>query len=78
MNEGNFVHIGFERKSRRIPIADIRPLHLLAPSVRQSRKFAQISASIREVGIIEPPVVVPDRSQGGIFLLLDGHLRLEV
>jgi len=78
MTKSASVRIGFERESRLIPIADIRPLHLVSTAVRQSPKFAQIAASIREVGIIEPPVVVPDRSRANAFLLLDGHLRLEV
>lgn len=78
MTEATCVRIGFERESRRIPIASIRPLHVVTPAVRKSPKFMQISASMREVGMVEPPVVVADRSQADTFLLLDGHLRLEV
>ncbi|HET7086994.1 MAG TPA: plasmid partitioning protein RepB C-terminal domain-containing protein [Rhizomicrobium sp.] len=78
MTKSVAVRMGFERESRRISISSIRPLHLVSPAVRQSTKFAQISASIREVGIIEPPVVAADRTSPGTFLLLDGHLRLEI
>jgi ParB-like chromosome segregation protein Spo0J len=70
--------MAFERESRRISIADIQPLRLVGDAVTGSVKFAQIVASIREVGIIEPLVVARDRADGGKFLLLDGHLRLEV
>ena len=35
-----------------------------------------IADSIAEVGIIEPPVVFPDRRQPCTYLLLDGHLRV--
>ena len=78
MTKSAAVKIGFERESRRIAIADITPLHMVGPTIRPSQKFAQIAASIREVGIIEPPVVVADRANPGKYLLLDGHLRIEV
>ena len=41
----------------RIPIADIEPLRVVGSSVKRTAKYAKIAASIREVGIIEPPVV---------------------
>src|SRR5260370_2355482 len=37
-----------------------------------------MAASIREGGIVEPPVVARDQSEPGKYLLLDGHLRIEV
>jgi len=33
---------------------------------------------VREVGLVEPPVVARNPEQPGSFLLLDGHLRIEV
>jgi hypothetical protein len=53
-------------------------LREVTPSVKKTAKYDQIAASIREVGIIEPPVVARDRSHRGKFLLLDDHLRVEV
>ena len=47
-------------------------------AIKKTPKYAQIVASIREVGIVEPPVVARDRSEPGKYLLLDGHLRIEV
>ena len=72
------VKAAFEGTSVRLAIADIQPLRRVTPIVKGSIKYAQIIASIREVGIIEPPVVARDRSAPGKYLLLDGHLRLEV
>ncbi len=72
------VKIGFEASSRRIPISAIKPLRRVGDGVKLTPKYNQIGVSIREVGIIEPPVVAPDRSDPGHYLLLDGHLRLEV
>jgi hypothetical protein len=72
------VKLGFEESGRRIAIADIQFLREVTPNVKKTAKYDQIAASIREVGIIEPPVVARDRAHRGKFLLLDGHLRVEV
>lgn len=68
----------FEDTTFRIPIADIVPLREIRPTVRKSVKYGQIAASIREVGIIEPPVVARDPTAPSRFRLLDGHLRLDI
>lgn len=72
------VALSFESTSLRIPIAEILPLKQLPPTVLKSVKYAQIAASIAEVGIIEPPVVIRDRQEPEKFHLLDGHVRLDV
>ncbi|NNE82516.1 MAG: ParB N-terminal domain-containing protein [Alphaproteobacteria bacterium] len=72
------VGIAFEPESIFIEFADILPVKQLQKRVKKTKKYLQIAASIREVGIIEPPVVVRDRNKRGKFLLLDGHLRIEV
>ncbi len=72
------VKMGFEEEPRCIPIADIQPLKLVSAVVKKTPKYAKIVASVAEVGIVEPPVVARDRSEAGKYLLLDGHLRIEV
>lgn len=72
------VEIAFEDQSLRIPIASIQPLRLVIDRIRQTIKYNQIRASIREVGIIEPPVVARSSGEPGKFLLLDGHLRVDI
>jgi ParB-like chromosome segregation protein Spo0J len=63
-----------------VPIAfeAILPLKLISDSLRKTPKYAQIEASIREVGLVEPPVVARDRADSGKYLLLDGHLRIDI
>jgi len=70
--------LGFEETSRRIPIGAIQSLHEVTSNIKRSAKYRQIAASIREVGIIEPPVVAHPRTLDGKYLLLDGHLRIEI
>ncbi|RVA14640.1 chromosome partitioning protein ParB [Mesorhizobium sp. M7A.F.Ca.US.002.01.1.1] len=72
------VKIAFEKASLRISIDEILPLRQLTPSILKSVKYAQIAASIAEVGIIEPPVVVRDSADRNRFHLLDGHIRLDI
>jgi len=72
------VKMGFEELGLKIPIADIHPVRLVSEKVRKTVKYGQIAASIREVGIIEPPVVARSPGNPGNYLLLDGHLRIEI
>ena len=80
MNRGRTTSVAraFEDATLRIPIADITPLREVRPKVRKSVKYGQIAASIEEVGIIEPPVVVRESISDDRFRLLDGHLRLDI
>ena len=72
------VTVGFEPESVTIPIVDILPLRLVEDSARKRRKFRQIAASIREIGIVQPPIVVRRSDGKHKYLLLDGHLRIEI
>jgi hypothetical protein len=67
----------FEKKSVTIPIEAILPMKALRTDVKLSAKYRQIVTSIRAVGLVEPPVVIPDPSREGGYFLLDGHLRVE-
>lgn len=56
-------------------------LDLILPSrkalarILTTRKFMQILASIKAVGLIEPLAVGPAEKKTGHRILLDGHLR---
>ena len=72
------VKMAFEEAKLRIAITDIQPLKLVSSDIKKTPKYAQIAASMREIGIVEPPVVARDHSDPGKYLLLDGHLRIDV
>lgn len=72
------IKLAFEKTSLRIPLDDIELLRATSDSVRKSVKYAQIAASIREVGIIEPPVVIRLPGKGERYRLLDGHVRIDI
>ena len=72
------VSLAFEQATLRIAMPDISPLREVPAKVRQSIKYGQIAASIAEVVIIEPPVVVRDKTDRSRYHLLDGHLRIQI
>ncbi len=72
------VLTAFEPNSLSIPLQDILPMRRITTTIEKSRKYRQIAASIREIGIAQPPIVARHNQQQGKFLLLEGHLRLAV
>jgi hypothetical protein len=72
------VEQGFESSGVRLKIADITPLHTVTDKMRGTRKYSQIISSIKDVGIIEPPIVARQKKPISGYLLLDGHLRIDV
>jgi hypothetical protein len=72
------VKMAFEEDVLRIAIADIQPLRLVTREMKKTPKYRRIAASMQEVGIVEPPIVARDRTKPGKYLLLEGHLRIDV
>jgi ParB-like chromosome segregation protein Spo0J len=73
--------VGFELTGAVVSLAAILPSRPIGDQVKRSPKYAAVLSSIREVGIIEPPVVralnAGRKKKAGQYLLLDGHLRVE-
>lgn len=72
------IKLAFEPSSLRIEFGEIELLRALPPNVKNSMKYAKIAASIREIGVIEPPVVARIPKQPNRYRLLDGHIRIDV
>lgn len=70
--------MAFKSEGASIKVDKILPVKKINPSTKNTIKYRQISTSIKEVGIIEHLVVYPQDNKSGLYLLLDGHLRLEV
>lgn len=66
---------GFQSELVNLAISELRPTKSLSVQLKQGRKYSQILSSIREVGLIEPPVVAWAQKRRE-YLLLDGHLRI--
>lgn len=66
---------GFQTNLIEVSITNLLFTKIITPQMKQGRKYAQVLSSIREVGLIEQPVVAPLKKNGG-YVLLDGHLRI--
>ena len=69
------LKIGFEMRKIVVPLNDILPVRQVNDPQSNIRRYRTIRASIKEVGLIEPLVVYPQKGSPGKYLLLDGHLR---
>lgn len=74
----NSVCIAFESEFVTVPISALLPVRPPRASVKSSHKYQQIRASVIEIGLVEMPAIarIPDNPDH--FLLLDGHLRVEI
>jgi hypothetical protein len=74
----NTINQAFSSDCVVVSIASILPVKAIEKNTKSSHKYRQIAASIREIGLVEPPVVIQDTRDANCYLLLDGHLRIEV
>lgn len=72
------IKSAFEHNTLRLRLEDIQPLHLISESAKTSPKYQQVSSSVREIGLVELPVVARDKDTPGKYLLVDGHMRIEI
>ena len=70
------VRAAFEMQPVMVKLDDVLQTRPLDAAAKLTTKYKAVEASVREVGIIEPLVVYPQK--GGKYLLLDGHARLQV
>src|SRR5689334_242688 len=61
-----------------LPISSILPSRTVPERIKKSSKYKLIANSIEKVGIIEPPVVARVKGHKDEYLLLDGHLRVNI
>lgn len=66
---------GFQEKLIDLAVEELILTKNIPVGVKHGRKYAQVLSSIREIGLIEAPVVVQLKKEDG-YLLLDGHLRI--
>lgn len=71
----NGVRVAFEMRTVELPVAAILPLRQVRDRDKSAPRYKAIVASLREVGLVEPLVVHPQKGQAGKFVLLDGHMR---
>jgi len=70
------VQAAFEKQIVVLPLNIIVPQRTITNGQRVCDFYRQITASLKHIGLIEPLVVYPRAP--GEYLLLDGHVRLEI
>lgn len=71
------VLASFDFEGVTLPLTAIHPIRQIKSSDSAFGKYRSILASIREVGVIEPPIVYPQKGAKGSYFLMDGHMRLK-
>jgi hypothetical protein len=71
------IKLAFHREVIKLTLDQIVPLKTMRPGTKAGKKYAQIISSVRAIGLVEAPVVTPDKRHVGSYYLLDGHLRIE-
>lgn len=71
----NQPKIGFELRRIRLALDAILPVRQIKDMPKSVGRYRMIVDSIKEVGLIEPLMVYPQKQVPGKFLLLDGHVR---
>jgi hypothetical protein len=71
------IKLGFQRELATIALDRLVPTKAMRVNFKLGKKYLQIVSSIRAIGVVEPPAVFPDNTRRDMFLLLDGHLRVE-
>lgn len=72
------VAMAFDPEGVNVPVNNILPLKALPNGIRSSKRYLRVKASMAEVGIVEPPIVYPQKGTKGMYLMLDGHVRLDI
>lgn len=60
-----------------VPISSLQPIRQIKSADSAFGKYRAILASIREVGVIEPPIIFPQKNVPGAYFLMDGHMRVK-
>lgn len=73
----NIPKIGFGKERITLPLDKILPIRPVKDPDKSVSRYKSIVSSIREIGVIEPLMVFPQKKgTEGFYLLMDGHLRL--
>ncbi|MFT3783544.1 MAG: plasmid partitioning protein RepB C-terminal domain-containing protein [Nibricoccus sp.] len=73
----NRVRAAFEMMAVVLPLSSIHPIRQITSKDNAFGKYHTILASIREIGLVEPLAVYPQKGSRNSYVLLDGHMRLK-
>jgi hypothetical protein len=71
------IGAAFDFNAVTLPLTALRPIRQVKSGDSAFGKYRAILASIRQVGVIEPLIVYPEKGVPASYFLLDGHMRLK-
>lgn len=71
----NHTKLGFEFERIIVRLTQLLPVRHLSDPDRRVVRYRSILSSIKEVGVIEPLMVYPQKGTDRQYLIMDGHLR---
>lgn len=71
------VPAAFEMTGLRLAIEKVLPAKSIVTDIKKNGALQRVICSVREIGLVEPLIVYPQGTKRTMYLLLDGHLRLE-
>ena len=74
----NALKAAFRFEPVTLSLDKILPSRKLPPGLKATPRYKVVESSVREVGLIEPPMVHPQKGKQGAYVLLDGHVRIEI
>lgn len=71
-------HSAFGFEPVEVPIGKLRPSRKVPDRIGRTVRFQTIKSSVKEIGLVEPVMVFPIKETSDEYLIVDGHLRVEV
>ena len=72
------IEVGFDPDGIRVSLDRLMPLRKIGYESETNEKHKCIAASIRELGVIEPLIIYPQRGAAKQFIILDGNIRYAI
>jgi ParB/RepB/Spo0J family partition protein len=72
----NSAKIAFDTDSLVLRLEQLLPIRQVDKSGHRFARYESIVTSIRDIGLIEPLMVFPNKGEKGKYLIMDGHSRL--
>jgi ParB-like chromosome segregation protein Spo0J len=72
------IRTTFRLESLTIPLDKLMPSKVLKPEIKAGRAYRKVAASVREIGVVEPIMVHPAKGMRDKYLILDGHVRVDL
>jgi ParB-like chromosome segregation protein Spo0J len=72
------IKAAFTMRAFDVKLDQLLPSRTYSATLKTSERYLKMEASVRAEGIIDPLIVFPQPGKEGHYVVLDGHVRLEI